>query len=74
MPQLHLYVPEEVAAEVARRARARGVSVSRYLAGLIQRQVGTAWPGGYFDEVVGGWSGEPLSRPPQGELEPRDSL
>lgn len=74
MPQLHLYVPEEVAAEVARRASARGLSVSRYLAELVRRQVSTAWPDGYFDNVVGGWSGEPLARPAQGQLEVRDRL
>ena len=74
MPQLHLYVPEGLAAEVARRASARGLSVSRYLAELIQRQVQTAWPKGYFEEVVGAWQGEPLSRPPHGQLELRDGL
>ena len=74
MPQLHLYVPEDVAAEVQRRAKARGVSVSRYLADLVHHQVGTGWPDGYFDEVVGGWKGAPLARVSQGQLETRDRL
>ena len=30
MPRLHLYVPEEIAAEVALQAGSRGLSVSRY--------------------------------------------
>jgi hypothetical protein len=74
MPQLHLYVPEDLATEVTRRAKARGQSVSRYLAELVQAQVGTTWPNGYFDEVAGGWRGEPLSRASQGRLKLRDSL
>lgn len=74
MPQLHLYVPEELATELARRARARGLSVSRYLAELIRGEVCTSWPAGYFDQVVAGWNGDPLERPVQGELEARDRL
>ena len=74
MPQLHLYVPEGLAAEVARRARARGLSVSRYLAEFVQHQMRTAWPKGYFEEVVGTWQSGPPSRPPQGKLEVRDGL
>ena len=74
MPQLHLYVARETAAEIERQAAARGVSVSRFLAELVQKQVATAWPEGYFDEVVGGWQGKKLTRPRQGRLEARDAL
>lgn len=74
MPQLHLYVPEEVAGEIARRAEGRGLSVSRYLAELVRREIGSGWPEAFFDEVVGGWQGEPLQRAPQGAVERRDEL
>jgi len=74
VPQLHLYVPRELAAEIGRQARARGVSVSRYLADLVRREVGGGWPRGYFDEVPGGWVGEPLERPDQGAYELREEL
>lgn len=74
MPQLHCYVPEAVAVKVQRQAEAAGLSVSRYLAELIKRDVGMGWPEGYFEEVIGGWRGEPLQRPPQLELEQRDEL
>ncbi|MFH1176045.1 MAG: ribbon-helix-helix protein, CopG family [Acidobacteriota bacterium] len=74
MPQLHLYVPEDLAAEIARRARAQGLSVSRFLNELVQQQVATAWPDDYFDTVVGGWRGKRLARAPQGQLESRDRL
>ncbi len=74
MPQLHLYVPKDVADEVARQAAARGLSVSRYLAELLRSEVKVGWPDGYFDAVVGGWRGRRLTRSPQGELESRESL
>lgn len=74
MPQLHLYVPEEVASAVRRKADQEGLSVSRYLAHLVRREIGRGWPEGYFEEVVGGWHGEALERPPQGTLETRDVL
>ncbi len=74
MPQLHAYVPERVAARVRARARARGMPVSRYLAELIQRDVDLGWPADFFDRVAGGWTGEPLRRPPQGKTDERDEL
>jgi len=74
MPQLHLYVPEELAAEIARRAEALGMSVSRFLAEVVRRDIGTAWPDGYFDDVVGGWRGEPLERGDRLEYEERSSF
>jgi hypothetical protein len=61
-------------AEGAATRRSRGVSISRYLAELIKEKVGADWPAGYFERVVGGWEGEPLERPAQGEFEPRDAL
>jgi len=74
MPQLYLYVPEEVAAKVRQQAEACGMTVSHYLAELIRREVGAGWPEGFFEEVVGGWKGEPLQRPSQGDFEHRDLL
>lgn len=64
MPQMHLYVPENVADEVKRRADARGVSTSRYLADVVTREVADEWPPGFFQAVIGGWVGEPLERAP----------
>ena len=74
MPQLHLYVPKELAREVKRRAQAKGSTVSAYLAELVKREVADAWPDGFFDEVGGGWAGEPLVRSPQPVAEERKPL
>ncbi len=74
MPQLHAYVPARLADRLRARARARGVPVSRHLADLIQRDVGSGWPEGFFAEVVGRWRGRALRRPAQGRFEKRAGL
>jgi hypothetical protein len=74
MPQLHCYVPEQLARKVQERAAAAGISTSRYLAELLQREVDNSWPEGYFEQVVGGWQGEELVRPPQLAPEERDAF
>ena len=74
MPQLHLYLADEVAEAVKARARARGQSLSGYLAKIVEDQVAGDWPRGFFDEVVGGWKGRPLRRGRQGRPERRERL
>ncbi len=58
MPQLHLYVPNDVAARLRERARANNMSLSKYLAEVVARETGTGWPEGFFDDVVGSWVGD----------------
>lgn len=74
MPQLHMYVPEQVAKSLRDRARAKNMSISKYLAELVEREVVNDWPEGYFEGVLGRWQGVPLERPEQLELEERDPL
>ncbi len=74
MPQLHLYLPKDVAEEVKRRARAKRVSVSSYLAELVQSRVADDWPEDFFAKVVGGWQGKPLKRQRQLKLEAREEM
>ncbi len=74
MPQLHAYVPSRLADRLRARAKARGIPVSRHLAELIQKDVGSSWPDGFFEHVVGGWQGGPLRRAPQGRFEAREAL
>ena len=74
MPQLHLYVPDEVAEQVRRRAEASGQSVSRYLAEIVRRDVSRDWPVDFFERIVGGWQGPRLRRPRQGRLERREPM
>jgi hypothetical protein len=74
MSQLHLYLPEHLAGELRRRAAAKGLSVSAYLAELVRSQIADEWPEGFFDNVIGGWIGEPLPRPRTLEPETREEL
>jgi hypothetical protein len=32
------------------------------------------WPEAFFEEVVGGWKGEPLERPDLGRFEPVEAI
>lgn len=74
MPQLHFYVSEKTAAYVKKKAESAGLSVSKYIAELVENEVAIDWPEGFFEEVVGGWEGEPLERAPQGAYEVRLDL
>jgi hypothetical protein len=74
MPQLYFYVSEDVAERIRQEAVASDLSVSRYLAELVKREVSPNWPKGFFEEVVGGWRGERLERPSQGNFEQREDL
>ncbi len=73
MPQLHCYVKDELADKLQKKARHANLSVSKYLALLVEKEVQTEWPEGYF-ELFGSWNGEALERSPQGEYENRLSL
>jgi hypothetical protein len=74
LPQLHLYVPDQIAGLVRQRARARKMTVSGYLAELVRKEVASDWPPGFFDDVVGGWAGKPLRRRSQDRFERRERL
>lgn len=58
MPQLHLYVSDELADRLRTEAAERGMSLSKLLAEIVQRETRTGWPEGYFESVVGSWVGD----------------
>jgi len=74
MPQLHFYVPKDLAERIQKEAKSMNQSVSGYLADLVKREMAPTWPEGFFDDVVGGWQGEERQRQPQGEYEQRVAL
>ncbi len=74
MPQLHFYVPEQIADRVRQEANAAGLSISQYLAEVVKRELHPQWPADFFEEVVGGWQGEPLQRAEQGAFDLRDPV
>jgi hypothetical protein len=61
---LHLDIPVEMADTE--------IEVTLTIEKVAPQQRG--WMPGFFEEVIGGWVGEPLSRPEQGEYETREQL
>ena len=73
MPQLHCYIQDSLAKKLQKKADQADLSVSKYLAVLIRRDVQNEWPDGYF-ELIGSWQGDPLKRPEQGAFENRNAI
>lgn len=73
MAQIHCYVPDEIAERFQKKAEHAHLSTSKFLAGLVKREVADQWPDGYFD-LFGSWEGEPLVRQEQGEYENRQVI
>jgi hypothetical protein len=70
MARLSFSVSVEIADTIRNDAKTRRMSVSKYLATVVEREIRmNGWPERYFETVVGGWKGEPLERPSRGEFE-----
>jgi len=74
MAQIHCYIPDDIASQLHKKAENQHLSVSKYLARLVKKDVAAEWPRGYFEQVFGGWKGEPLKRLEQGEYEYREGF
>ena len=73
MPQLHCYVPEEIASQVHQKAEHAHMSVSKYLAQLVLKDVSGSWPENYFD-LFGSWQGVAIKQAEATKLETREEL
>lgn len=75
MAQLNLYVDEKPRKLLERKAKSKGLSLSRYVTQVLERELGqeAGWPKGYFEQVLGSWQGD-LKRPSQGKEEAREHL
>lgn len=71
MPQLHFYVPDDVAEMIKRRAAQANQPLSRYVAELVKREVGQGWPEGYFEAISRDAGAAPLTHEPSGLPEER---
>ena len=63
MAQLHCSVDEATAARLAEEARKRGLSLSRYLAEIVRRELPEQWPEDYLHAVVGSCASFPIKEP-----------
>jgi len=71
MTQLFCELPDDIAAQLYQQAMKKHISVSSYLAQLIEKDTASSWPTDYFEQVFGQWEGTPLQRPSQGSYEQR---
>lgn len=71
MPQLHFYVPDDVADQIKARAAQAKLPVSRYVADLVKRDVGQGWPENYFERISGAAEGATIRKEPSGLPEER---
>ncbi len=60
MPQLHMYVPEEIAQRVKRRAAQNDKSVSQILAEVVEKEFSREWPVDFAEKYLGKWQGPPI--------------
>lgn len=74
MPQLHFYVPDDVAEQIKARAAQARLPVSRYVADLVKRDVGQDWPEDYFKRISGAAEGAAIGYEPSGLPEERLAL
>ena len=73
MPQINLYVSEELERRIRAEARRRRLSLSAYVAGILEKRLGKkGWDEEFFTNVVGGWEGDVpvIERDPPEEREP----
>ena len=71
MPQLHFYVPDDVAEKIKVRAAQAKLPISRYVADLVKRDVGQGRPEDYFKRISGAAEGAPIRYEPPGPPEER---
>ena len=71
MPQLHFYVPADVARRIKARAAQAKLPISRYVADLVKREVGQGWPEDYFERISGAAEGATIRYEPSGPPEER---
>lgn len=71
MPQLHFYVPDDVAEQIKARAALAKLPISRYVADLVKRDVGQGWPENYFERISGEAESATIRYEPSGPPEER---
>jgi len=71
MPQLHFYVPDDVAEQIKARAAHAKMPVSRYVADLVKRDVSQGWPEDYFERISGAAESAAIRYEPSGPPEER---
>ena len=73
MPRVSFSVPNEISILLRKNAEAKGLSLSKYIAEMVEREMAKSeWPEGYFEQVVGSWQGEVIEGLEDLPLQERD--
>jgi hypothetical protein len=72
--QLHFSVDPATGERLAREARKRGMTLSSYLASLVEESSPAAWPRGYLERVAGSCASTGLREPPDAVPDPVERL
>lgn len=72
--QLHFSVAPATGERLAREAKQRGMTLSSYLASLVEEASPTAWPRGYLEHVTGSCASTGLREPPDTVPDPVEGL
>ncbi|PHY05034.1 MAG: hypothetical protein CK528_16120 [Alcaligenaceae bacterium] len=72
---LPFYVPDKIEAQIRIQAERAKLTLSKYLADIIKRETSAQnqWPVGYL-ELFDVWQGESQTRPPELNLDTRQSF
>jgi hypothetical protein len=74
MPQLHFYLPSEIADQLKQRAELKGVTTSAYIAEIVKLEMQDSWPPGYLESVIGATKDAPIERSPAEGWDQRDAF
>ena len=58
MRRFYFYVPKGRSRQIREEAKAKKLSVSKYVVEAVQRETHLRWPEGYLERVVGKWHGD----------------
>ena len=72
--QLHFSVDPATGERLAREAKTRGMTLSSYLASLVEQTSPGGWPRGYLERVAGSCASTGLREAPDTVPDPVDGL
>jgi hypothetical protein len=73
MPQVTIYVDQETSRRMRAAAKAAGVSLSRWVSGLVKQRTAQEWPDS-VRRLAGAWADEDVQQPAVGHDVPREPL
>ena len=77
MPQLSLYIDQELYMEIKTIAEKKNTSISRVVNGMIKENLDNSWPEGFLDFYYGAMKDDPIEEPeeiPWSLDSPRETL